>query len=119
MSTLITRPLGAMLAVLSLAAVAFAVGPTSTLADEVTDWNLTTFEIAATGGQSLPIPLSRTLAMVHLAIHDALNSLDRRYEPYAHESGAEPGAAPEVAIAAAARDVLAGVIPDYGSPAQR
>jgi hypothetical protein len=37
MSTLIARPLGAMLAVLSLAAVAFAVGPTSTLADEVTD----------------------------------------------------------------------------------
>ena len=57
--------------------------------------------------------------MVHLAIHDALNSIDRRYEPYVHDGRAEPGAAPEAAMAAAARDVLAGIVPSYGSPAER
>jgi hypothetical protein len=88
-------------------------------ADPVVDWNVTTLEVAAAGGQMLPIPLSRTLAMVHLAIHDALNAIDRRYEPYVHEARAEDGAAPDAAIAAAARDVLAGLIPAYGAPAQR
>jgi hypothetical protein len=115
MSTRHTTPrLRSTLALLALATVALAVGPTAPGADEVLDWNATALEVATAGGQSLPIPISRTWAMVHLAIHDALNSIDRRYEPYAHEARAERDAAPEAAIAAAARDVLAGLIPGYG-----
>ena len=49
--------------------------------------------------------------MVQLAVHDALNAIDRRFEPYLLEGRAAPQAAPGAAIAAAARDVLAGVIP--------
>src|SRR5688572_14833759 len=88
-------------------------------ADPVIDWNVTSLEVAAAGGQTLPLPLSRTLAMVHLAIHDALNAIERRYEPYVHEARAEAGADPDAAVAAAARDVLAGIIPRYGNAAQR
>ena len=49
--------------------------------------------------------------MMQLAVHDALNAIERRYEPYVYEGRAEPSAAPAAAIAAAARDVLVGVIP--------
>ena len=84
--------------------------PYRAAADEVFDWNVTGFDAAVAGGQN-NVVLSRTMAMLHLAIHDALNAIDRRYEPYLYEGNAEPSAAPAAAIAAAARDVLVGVIP--------
>jgi len=99
----------------ALVAVA-AVGPVR--ADEVSDWNVTAIDAAVTGGQN-PVFLSRTMAMMHLAIHDALNAADRRYAPYLYEGRSAPGAAPAAAIAAAAREVLIGVIPNFGRPEQR
>ena len=44
--------------------------------------------------------------MMHIAIHDALNSIDRRYQSYTAVGPANAGASPDAAIAAAARDVL-------------
>ena len=44
--------------------------------------------------------------MMHLAIHDALNAIDRRYQPYAYDTKAEPGTSPDAAVAAAAYYVL-------------
>ena len=87
-------------------------------ADEVYDWNSAGFDITVAGGQN-PILISRTMAMMHLAIHDALNAINRRYEPYLYEGRAEPTAAPEAAVAAAARDVLASVLPQFGTAEQR
>ena len=87
-------------------------------ADEVFDWNVTGFDAAAAGGQN-NVVLSRTMAMLHLAVHDALNAIDRRYEPYVYQTRTEASAAPAAAIAAAARDVLVGVIPAWGKPDQR
>src|SRR5687767_13380379 len=62
------------------------------LADSVTDWNIVAGAVAPrmTGlqreGSLQPIPgpqpQSRGLAMVHIAIHDALNAIDPRYETY-------------------------------------
>ena len=49
--------------------------------------------------------------MMHVAIHDALNAIDRRSSPYALDVQAEPGASPDAAVAAAARDVL---VPLFG-----
>ena len=43
--------------------------------------------------------------MMHVAIHDALNAIDRRFRPYTFDKRAEPGASPDAAVAAAARDV--------------
>ena len=36
----------------------------------------------------------RAYAMMHLAIHDALNAIDRKYQPYAYDKKAEPGRRP-------------------------
>ena len=87
-------------------------------ADPVTDWNIAALEAAGAGGQNNVVS-TRTLAMVHLAVHDALNSIERRYESYAHHGVAEPGADPAAAIATAARDVLTALVPRYGSAAQQ
>jgi hypothetical protein len=49
-------------------------------------------------------------AMMHVAIHDALNAIDRRSRPYTFDSQAKPGASADAAVAAAARDVLVPLI---------
>ena len=74
--------------------------------------------VAAAGGQNALVQ-TRTLAMVHAAIHDALNTIDPRFERYAFEGDVVPGAVPEAAVAAAVHDVLVAVIPLFGTPAQR
>lgn len=48
--------------------------------------------------------------MMHIAIHDALNAIDRRSRPYAFDVHAEAGASPDAAVAAAARGVLVPLI---------
>ena len=48
-----------------------------------------------------PFHESRMYAMMHLAIHDALNAIDRRFRPYTFDEQAAPGASPEAAVAAA------------------
>jgi hypothetical protein len=92
--------------------------PRGATADEVLDWNIIGFEATAAGGQN-NIVISRSVTMMQLAIHDALNAIERRYEPYLHHGRAEPSAAPAPAVATAARDVLMGVIPAWGKPEQR
>jgi hypothetical protein len=49
--------------------------------------------------------------MAHLAIHDALNSIDRRYQTYALNIDEEPDASPSAAVAAAAYGVLINELP--------
>jgi hypothetical protein len=44
--------------------------------------------------------------MTHVAIHDALNAIDRRSRPYAYDARAKRGTSAEAAVAAAAHDVL-------------
>jgi hypothetical protein len=57
-----------------------------------------------------PFHESRLYAVMHIAVHDALNAIDRRYRPYTYDKTAAPGASPEAAVAAAARDVLVPLI---------
>jgi PAP2 superfamily len=87
----------------------------SARADAVTDWN-----IAATTAAAAPfvggIPQGRIFAMTHAAIHDALNAIDRRYQPYAFDVQADPNASPEAAVAAAAHDVLVHEVPSVQQP---
>ena len=56
-----------------------------------------------------PLHESRMYAMMHVAIHDALNAIDRRSRPYAFDAQAAAGA-PDAAVAAAARYVLVPLI---------
>jgi hypothetical protein len=53
---------------------------------------------------------SRMYAMVHAAVHDAVNAIERRSRPYAFGASALTSASPDAAVAAAARDVLVSVI---------
>ncbi|HWV90487.1 MAG TPA: vanadium-dependent haloperoxidase, partial [Burkholderiales bacterium] len=58
-----------------------------------------------------PLTESRVFAITHAAMHDALNAIDRRYEPYREGVAAAPGALPEAAIAAAAHAALIELMP--------
>jgi hypothetical protein len=81
--------------------------------DPVTLWNANA-GVAATEACLAPLnnPLheSRIYAMMHIAVHDALNAIDRRSRPYTFDVEAEAGTSPDAAVAAAARDVLVALI---------
>ncbi|MBT9462935.1 vanadium-dependent haloperoxidase [Hydrogenophaga sp.] len=81
----------------------------------VIDWNQQTHQVikAATGYQD-PVAASRILAMVHLAMHDAVNATQPRYRAYAYQPRTPAGKTPAdaaVAAAVAAHDVLAALFP--------
>ena len=78
--------------------------------DEVVNWNVIATNVALPGGQNA-IQQSRTYAMVQLAVHDALNAIDRRYAPYAYVPVEDPTASGPAAIATAAHDVLLNQVP--------
>jgi hypothetical protein len=92
------------------------VGPAA--ASDVAEWNTIALDVLVAGGQN-NVTLTRGLTMVSVAVHDALNGVNRRYEGYAFEGAAEPGASAEAAIATAARDALVLTIPAFGSAAQQ
>lgn len=80
----------------------------------VIDWNLQTHQVIKTAeGYTNPMAASRVLAMVHLAMHDAVNAARPRYRAYAYSpaAGANTDADATVAAAVAAHDVLAALYP--------
>ncbi|HJR00787.1 MAG TPA: hypothetical protein VKA83_04110, partial [Methylomirabilota bacterium] len=87
-------------------------------ANEVLEWNDTTMKAIAATGQN-NIVSTRTLAMVQVAVHDALNTINRRYDAYYFETPGDPAASSDAAIAAAAHTVLVGVVGNYGTQAQK
>jgi hypothetical protein len=87
-------------------------------ANEVVHWNETAMKAIAANGQN-PVVSTRTLAMVQVAVHDALNAIDRRYDAYYFEGPGDAAASPDAAIAAAAHTVLVGTVGSYGTPAQK
>jgi hypothetical protein len=62
-----------------------------------------------------PLHESRMYAMMHIAIHDALNAIDRRYRPYVLNTHVR-GASPDAAVAAAARGVLVPLLQELPPP---
>ena len=51
-------------------------------ADAVLHWNEVAVDAAFAPGSPSPVPFFRNLAMVYVAMYDAVNSIDRSYEPY-------------------------------------
>lgn len=92
----------------SILALSLASGATAS-ADVVTQWNSNAGKAAIAScispGQD-PLHESRLYAMMHIAVHDALNAISRRSRPYAFDVQAGADASPDAAAAAAARDVL-------------
>jgi Ca2+-binding RTX toxin-like protein/DNA-directed RNA polymerase specialized sigma24 family protein len=79
-------------------------------ADVVLDWNETALQAFRTASTPPPIA-SRALAIMHVAIYDAVNSLERTHQPYEVELFAIPTASREAAVAAAAHEVLVSLFP--------
>lgn len=80
-------------------------------ADPVPAWSLVAWQaIAAEGGHQDPLAASRLLAMLHLAMHDAVNAAAPRFAVHALERR-DPGADPAMAAAAAAHGVLLAAFP--------
>lgn len=81
----------------------------------ILDWNVETHAvIKAATGYADPMAASRVLAMVHLAMHDAVNAIEPRFAAYAYspKSGAHSRRADAaVAAAVAAHDVLLALFP--------
>ena len=76
----------------------------------VIDWNATAHQaIKANDGYADPMAASRVLAMMHLAMHDAVNATRPRYATYTQVERDE-AADPAVAAVTAAHDVLAALI---------
>jgi hypothetical protein len=82
-------------------------------ADTIPDWNLITAQTLQTARAGTGLAHSRVYAMVHGAMFDAVNALDRRYHAYAAEFEAPPGASPDAAAAVAAHTVLVELYPQY------
>ena len=86
-------------------------GPPSARADTVTDWNAhATDALVVTGGQS-PTVSATHLAMVHGAVYDAVNAIDRRYDPYLVAPPARRWYSKDAAAVTAAYRVLASLVP--------
>lgn len=82
-------------------------GASSLAANEVTEWNdIAGRATLASGLAGNPLFESRVYAITQAAVHDALNAIDRRSEPYAYYGLPAPGASAEAAVATAAHLVL-------------
>jgi hypothetical protein len=79
-------------------------------ADVVTDWNAATYAVLR-AAQVDGAPGARTLAMVHVAMADAINTVQNRHTRYAYKGALQPSASAEAAAASAARTVLTTVVP--------
>jgi hypothetical protein len=93
-----------------LLCVALVSVPQLARADAVTDWNEIAVATAAAGGHRAS-EASRTTALVHAAIFDAVNSIEARYTPYRVKLAAPAGASPEAAAVVAAHAALVRLYP--------
>ena len=85
----------------------------SGVADPVSDWNEAA-RAAIRADRTNPPQATRRLAMLHLAVYDAVNGIQRTHRPYHVQEMAPAGASLEAAVSAAAYEILAQVFPSSG-----
>jgi len=83
-------------------------------ADVVTDWNTAALNAIRAGSTAPPIAC-RGLAILHAAIYDAVNGIDRTHEYYLVPSAVSASASREAAASAAAHDTLINLFPASAS----
>lgn len=81
------------------------------LVEVIADWNGLVFTTAIAEDRLLTLKGLRTACLMHLAIHDALNAIDRRFEPFAFREPVEEADA-RSAVVQAAFAVMASQYPD-------
>ena len=79
---------------------------TTASADVVTNWNYKAVALV-TKHRMLPPQAERVIACMHVAMFDAVNAVDRHYQPYGVSTPAGKNVSKEAAAAAAAEGVLA------------
>ena len=95
-----------------LAALLFT--PLFSRADVITEWNERALNCTLAAKQA-PFVAPRTMAMVQVAVFDAVNSIEHRYAPYKFSVSAPPGSSAEAAAIAAAHAVLVQLFPDQST----
>jgi hypothetical protein len=88
-------------------AVAFAFGAPN---DEIANWNQMLFRAGLVGGTS-PLVITRSAAIVHAAVFDSVNGIERRYTPIHVLPAAPAGASRNAAAAQAAYATLVALYP--------
>jgi len=83
-------------------------------ADVIMDWNVKGDAIAAEK-LVLPAQQSRAMSMLHIAMFEAVNAIERRYAPYKLTLSADRSTSKEAAAATAAHDILVSIYPDQKS----
>ncbi len=93
------------LKMLSAGALAGIAGLSPCRADVVTDWNVELISAIRSTSQNPP-KASRQMAMLHLAIFDAVNGIQRTHTPYHVSALAPVGASKAAAVSAAAKTII-------------
>src|SRR5829696_460345 len=98
-----------------LVMVSVLAAPAVARADAVTEWNKTAATAAITiANRPGPLAMIR-LAMVHGAVYDAVNSIERGHAPYLVLAPAQPWDSRDAAAATAAYRVLVNILPAQAS----
>jgi membrane-associated phospholipid phosphatase len=105
---------GATVAALAATNLAPAMAEATKPLSQVVQWNQTLLVIVRTpGAQPATIHPTRSFAMMHAAIYDAVNAIDGTHQPYLVRLGASHFASQEAAAAAAAHEVLVNLYPSF------
>src|SRR5262245_15847835 len=73
--------------------------PTRASANPIIAWDVIAAEAVKASGKTGPVA-GCDVAVADVAMHDALNAIDLRYETYAFDAVGPRGASPEAAVAA-------------------
>ena len=101
----------------SLAA-AICLWPATAMADAVLDWNQHGVAAVLAARQGPPDG-ARSMAIMHVAIFNAVNAIERRYQSYGFEVRAPTGASADAAVASAGRAVLVALFPEQRETVER
>src|ERR1700680_425605 len=90
-------------------------GPVTQSVNPVVQWNRTLLVIVRTpGAQPATVHPTRSFAIMHAAIYDAVNAIDRTHKPYlVRLTAVSRFASQDAAAASAAHEVLAALYPNF------
>lgn len=95
---------------LTALSITLAVAAHPARADVVTEWNEAAIDTLR-AAKILSIRQTRALAMMHIAMFDAVNAIDPRFNPYVYRAPAPAGASQAAAASEAAFKVLSSLAP--------
>ncbi len=105
---------GTTIAALAAANLAPVMAETTKPVSQVVQWNQTLLVIVRTpGAQPATIHPTRSFAIMHAAIYDAVNAIEGTHKPYLVRLGASHFASEEAAAATAAHEVLVKLYPSF------